>query len=103
MRLIVAVLASPRLATAGIACLAALVLAPQAHADANTYLQYIQEHHINVGISNPSKQLWMGNTACQELHEGRTPDQIAATPTIFDIHGIIDAAQHELCPDTLGR
>lgn len=78
-----------------------LLAAPTAHADANSYLTYIQEHHINVGISNPSKQLWMGNTACQELHEGRTPDQIAATPTLFDVRGIVDAAQHELCPDTL--
>lgn len=91
-----------RIATAIGLAVAALLGAPHAQADANSFLQYIQDHHINVGISNPSKQLWMGNTACQELHQGRTPDQIASTPTLFDVRGIVDAAQHELCPDTLG-
>ena len=72
----------------------------EAHADANSYLAYIQDHHINVGISSPAKQLWMGNTVCQELHQGMSPDQIIATSGnwLFDMPGIIDAARHELCP-----
>lgn len=40
---------------------------------------------------------------CVSLHNGMTPQQIIdANPIVyFDLRGVIDAAQHELCPDTL--
>ena len=42
---------------------------------------------------------------CTDLHNGMTPQQeIDANPIVyFDLRGVIDAAQHELCPDTLGH
>jgi hypothetical protein len=40
-----------------------------------------------------------------DLHNGMTPQQeIDANPIVyFDLRGVIDGAQHELCPDTLGH
>jgi hypothetical protein len=39
---------------------------------------------------------------CQLLHAGMTPEQIVqGTPSLQDVRGMIEAAQHELCPDTL--
>lgn len=35
------------------------------------------------------------------LHAGSTPDQVAQLPVYYDFRGLIDAAQHELCSDTL--
>lgn len=80
-----------------------VALAPDAHADANTFLAYVHGHGINTGVSSDSKILHAGMFACDSLHAGQTPDQIVAgVPVPFmDVRGVIDAAQHELCPDTL--
>ena len=44
-----------------------------------------------------------GVQVCTQLRNGMTPQQIIdANPIVcFDLRGVIDAAQHELCPDTL--
>jgi Protein of unknown function (DUF732) len=75
----------------------------KAHADANSYLAYLADHHVNTAINTPARNLDAGFYACNALHAGQTPDQIVGSqPFAFvDIRGMIDAAQHELCPDTL--
>lgn len=56
--------------------LAALALScPTAHADANSYLAYLQSHGTYAG--GQAKALNAGFYACQALHAGQTPEQIA--------------------------
>ena len=77
--------------------------APHAHADANSYQAYLVHHHVNSGLNSPAKNLQAGFFACDALHAGQTPDQIAGSVRfpVVDVPGMIDAARHELCPDTL--
>ena len=85
-------------------CAVVTVLAsPQAQADANSYLACLSDHGIYAG--GQAKALNAGFYACDALHGGQTPEQIVAGVhlTMMDVRGVIDAAQHELCPDTLGR
>jgi Protein of unknown function (DUF732) len=74
-----------------------------ARGDGNSYLAYLADHHISTAINSPSRYLQAGFFTCDALHAGQTPDQLAASSpfALVDIHGMIDAAQHELCPDTL--
>jgi hypothetical protein len=75
--------------------------APDADADANSYLAYLAAHGTYAG--GQAKALNAGFYACDALHAGQTPDQIIGGVhlTFMDVRGVIDAAQHELCPDTL--
>jgi hypothetical protein len=54
---------------------------------------------------NDAVRISHGAKVCTDLHNGMTPQQeIDANPIVyFDLRGVIDAAQHELCPDTLGH
>jgi hypothetical protein len=81
----------------------AAVCVPAAHADADSYLAYLESHHINTALNSPSKNISAGFYACQALHAGQTPDQVAQSVpfSLADVRGMIEAAQHELCPDTL--
>jgi hypothetical protein len=58
---------------------------------------------VNTAINSPARNLQAGFFACDALHSGQTPEQIAGSQpfALVDIRGMIDAAQHELCPDTL--
>jgi len=77
---------------------------PPAHADAGEYFGYLHDHGVNVGIMPQTRQLFMGQEACREIRAGMPPSQIGVgSLTWADIPGIVDAAQHTLCPDTLGR
>lgn len=78
-----------------------LLVAPQARADANGYLAYLNDHGTRVYAFDDATKVSYGLHACELLHSGLTPDQAAASPSASDLHGIIDAAQHNLCPDTL--
>jgi hypothetical protein len=80
---------------------AALIAAAPAHSDANSYLAYLANHGTFAG--GQAKALNAGFYACDALHAGQTPDQILSGVhfTMMDVRGVIDAAQHELCPDTL--
>ena len=81
---------------------AALVAAAPVHADANSYLDYLASHHINTPPHSPPLLVMDGLRNCQLLHAGMTPEQIVlGTPSLQDERGMIEAAQHELCPDTL--
>jgi hypothetical protein len=77
--------------------------AGNARADANSYLAYVHSHGINTGLASDSKILHAGMFACDSLHAGQTPDQVVGGVPFswMDVRGVIDAAQHELCPDTL--
>jgi hypothetical protein len=74
-----------------VAALLLVAWAPGAHADANTYLAYLHDHGSYAGGD------------AKALNAGQTPDQILSGVhfTMMDVRGVIDAAQHELCPDTL--
>jgi len=90
-----------RAATA-FACTVTLVAtASPAHCDANSYLAYLNSHGTRVMAFDDATKVSYGLHACEMLHAGMTPDQIAAGLSPSDVRGIVDAAQHELCPDTL--
>jgi len=81
---------------------ATLVAAAPAHADANSYLDYRESHQANTPPHSPPLLVMDGLRDCQLLHAGMTPEQIVqGTPSLQDVRGMIEAAQHELCPDTL--
>jgi Protein of unknown function (DUF732) len=81
---------------------AALVAAAPGHADANSYLDYLASHRINTPPHSPPLLVMDGLRDCQMLHAGMTPEQIVqGTPSLQDVRGMIEAAQQELCPDTL--
>jgi hypothetical protein len=88
---------------AGVATIiASLALAAPAHADNASYLQYLRDRgfsSIMVDLNNPNGQLAAGWDVCDDLHHG-------IQPRINNAWGgaplIVEAAQHELCPDTQG-
>jgi Protein of unknown function (DUF732) len=81
----------------------ALMGAGPADADGASYIQYLNDHNIFVPGINDAVRISRGSQVCTSLHNGMTPQQIIdANPIVyFDLRGVIDAAQHELCPDTL--
>jgi Protein of unknown function (DUF732) len=84
---------------------AALATAAPAHADGDSYIRYLNDHGTFVPGINDAVRISRGSQVCTSLHNGMTPQQIIdANPIVyFDLRGVIDAAQHELCPDTLGH
>lgn len=92
----------PAVAAFGVALGVALASAPAAHADVKGYLNYLASHHINTALNTPKTNIYYGLRVCDLLHGGTTPEQIAQQAvSSADMPGIIGAAQHELCPDTL--
>jgi Protein of unknown function (DUF732) len=91
------------MAAASAAAAAALMGAGQAHADGDSYIRYLNDHNIFVPGINDAVRISRGSQVCTSLHNGMTPQQIIdANPIVyFDPRGVIEAAQHELCPDTL--
>jgi Protein of unknown function (DUF732) len=88
----------------GAAAAAALIAAPTAHADANSYLAYLSAHGVQPNyFTNESNLVSGGLQACSKLHAGMSPEQAANMGILTGALGapIVDAAQHELCPDTL--
>ena len=76
--------------------------AAPAHCDANSYLAYLASHRTLVVAIDGATAVSYGLRACDMLHSGMTPQQIVGSMvSVSDIPGIVDAAQHELCPDTL--
>lgn len=82
---------------------AALMIAAPAHADDQSYLDVL---HSNgwVPQSPPEvmqdRQLRGGHMVCVELRGGMTKQDITQGDGDFGL--LVEAAQHELCPDTLG-
>lgn len=88
-------------AVGGVVIGSAPAIIKEAHADANSYMAYLADHGTYAG--GQAKALNAGFYACNALHAGQTPDQILSGVhfTMMDVRGVIEAAQHELCPDTL--
>jgi ABC-type sugar transport system substrate-binding protein len=85
-----------------VACAGAvLATASAARADDQSYLAYLNAHATFFPALNDSVRIYAGQQVCNMLHQGQTPEQIASTPGPADQRGIVDAARHELCPDTL--
>jgi hypothetical protein len=107
-------------ALGGALAAAAVFAAAPAHADDASYRQYLLDHGYGGGvgpaipggpmISAPGlfvdwgKTLADGHMLCDRLHSGATYSdlerQYGSSPYF---HPVVDAAQAELCPDTLGR
>jgi hypothetical protein len=67
-------------------------------------VDYLASHHIATGLNTPGFNVSARLHACETLHAGLTPQQVIdsdRTAIGVDIPGLVDAAQHELCPDTL--
>lgn len=81
------------------------VMSAPAHADANSYLAYLAAHGTNTSLWPDTRKVDSGERLCGMLHSGMSPGQILGSSGfhVVDAQGILDAAQHELCPDTLGR
>ncbi|HET9875364.1 MAG TPA: DUF732 domain-containing protein [Mycobacterium sp.] len=84
--------------------IAAITAAGSAHADDDSFIRAIDATgipYIRNGV------LSSGYEICLKLRAGATPDvamgslQVLGIPGLYS-HALLDAAQHELCPDTLG-
>ena len=82
------------------------VLTPTAtaHADNASYLQYLRDHGQTVLPWMEGSWLTSGQMVCSQLRNGQSPQQIYPQFT-FGSNPVIgvEAAQRELCPDTLRR
>jgi hypothetical protein len=87
----------PKLTAALAVC--ALALAPVARADDQSYLDRLS--HVNTLWLSPQDKLSAGHMIRGWLHNGMSPGDIATQIKAMDGPAIVDAAQHELCPDTL--
>lgn len=81
---------------------AVILTAGQAKADANSYLRYLNDNHVNTGFAiGDGAKMDMGLHVCKYIRAGMSFEQINAIPHLFDMVGVYYAAQHELCPETL--
>jgi hypothetical protein len=74
-----------------------------ATADESSYLRYLDENGITYYDNAPSSRLAVGRVICDNLRFSGNPR--AGFNFVSDAmvsQALIDAAQHELCPDTLG-
>jgi hypothetical protein len=85
------------------AVVAAVGLPAPAHADSDSFIRYINDHGIYDPGINDSIRISRGVQACTQMHNGMTAQQVVESQPIvyFDLRGVVEAAQHELCPDTL--
>jgi hypothetical protein len=98
-----------RTAIAGLTCSMALVAAPAARADDQSFFDYIHAHGVpaTYGIVNLDPPDYSnrkaGEAICDVLHHGGGRDGVPflgmQQNQYRDI--LIDGAQHNLCPDTL--
>ncbi|CAJ1494685.1 DUF732 domain-containing protein [[Mycobacterium] kokjensenii] len=99
---------------AGTVAIALLGSAP-AHADDASYLAALDANGV-FRSGPPNARLSAGHRFCNQLRSGATVDQVVDAyvrrpsfggPSMVDdltvnLRPVIDIAQHELCPDTLG-
>lgn len=80
----------------------AVTLAAPAHADEQSYLNYLASHGVPAWPAGPGVKA--GHDACTALRDGGTPEGfIGRMGAMGALYGqtVVYAAQHELCPDTL--
>lgn len=91
-----------KIVVAGLAAAAALTTAAGAQADSDSYLQYLRDHGQTVLPFMEGSWLTSGRMVCNELKEGLPREEILRQFTFGSDGNVgIDAAQHELCPETL--
>jgi len=79
-----------------------------AHADDKSYLSYLESHGFKYsnspGLTTPSGAVKFGEIICQNLRRGR-PARDRFDKKIADgiSKVVVDAAQNEMCPETLVR
>lgn len=65
-------------------------------------MAFQDEVHRRIALNTPKTNIYFGLRVCELLRGGTTSEQIAQEAvSTADMPGIIGAAQHELCPDTL--
>lgn len=80
------------------ALFAILAFAPAAHADDDSFLAAAR-FGVSPLVSN-EQTVALGHQACSMMRAGTTAEHLK---NINAANGpVVDAAQHELCPDTLG-
>jgi hypothetical protein len=78
-------------------------MAAPAHADGNQYLADLAAHGVPmISLGNALDQ---GLKVCDALRSGVTPQQTFGNFGFFTGYApvIVDLAQHDLCPETLGH
>lgn len=95
-----------KLAIGTAAAAVSVVLASTAQADDQSFLNYLESHGQSTTAFpySPGKFLMVGRMICDNLHSGADP---LAGASFID-RGTwgqvgVEAAQHELCPDTLSN
>jgi hypothetical protein len=79
-----------------------------AHADDNSFLRYLADHGYTAAYAGgepitPASARALGHMICENLHVGRSVGQQEPNyPQWPQFPLMAEAAQHELCPDTLG-
>lgn len=79
-----------------------LLVAPQAHADEPSYINELNAHGVFAPVG-PNQEIKMGHAVCDSLRAGNprpAANQFLMVQQPW-ADPIIDAAQHQLCPDTL--
>lgn len=79
-----------------------LLVAPTAHADDQSYLNDLNAHGVLAPVGT-RQEIKMGYQVCDYLHQrnSRPPAEEFLPIQRPWADPIIDAAQHQLCPDTL--
>ncbi len=92
------------IAVVSAAVAAALMVAAPAQADDQSYLNYLESHGQSTTAwpYSPGKFVMVGQMICTNIRSGADP-LAGASPIDRATWGPIgvEAAQHELCPDTL--
>ena len=83
-----------------------MIAAAPAHADDKSYLNYLEAHGFKYqnspGLTTPAGAIEFGGIICQNLRRGRpAKDRFGVKVADGVTKVMIDAAQRELCPDTL--
>ena len=96
-----------KVVVAGVALASVITCAPLAHADSDTYLQYLIDHGVpNAGPGTDASSLVQtGNNECAAMREGKS--DLFLMGQLIEAYGmgkaqaqdIVYAAHHYLCPD----
>ncbi|MFL0278104.1 DUF732 domain-containing protein [Mycobacterium sp. SMC-19] len=89
--------------SAGVAVMGLLLgAAGVAQADDQSFVAAVHDQGIWTDIMSDSTLIGLGHIMCSSLRDRSSLETVSGSPRGADGHGIAVAAQHELCPDTLG-
>lgn len=84
----------------------ALVAAPAAQADDQSFLNYIHDHGVPangpMGVTD-ANHLMAGDMICRMLRTGHSPSELPFLGLVQEQYKpqLVEGAQHGLCPETL--